>query len=601
MKLCPSCFSCYDDQEESCVSGHGSLVLQRAGTRLIKQKYWLVRLLGRGATGAVYEATHIDLKRPCAIKLLRSDFDIADPYGRLRLRREALTACSFRHPNLVRIDDFGCNEVSVRGSSDALSFEELFIVMELLEGESLKDYLRRQRKLAPQDAVLIVRQVLQGLVEIHSQGVVHRDLKPANIMLTQNREGNLVVKIVDFGSVKIAVHGPNIEDIDLTKGMFLGSALYTSPEMCRARPLDQRSDLYSVGLILYEMLAGYRAFDSSDWLTLLAKHALEPPPSLNGIAPALETIVKKALQKEPEARIQSAADFARLLADFQLTELSSSSPRKLSQPIRINRARTVEEISPQKVLRGDEEETQVGAGRSELSGLDESIPTAPDAESSAAQSPAATLFINKTTSRRERARIRTRRAVEAGGSGNATLFLWPKLQRARTDQLTRQAGIIVGLVTTRFSSIKKSIPRAWNQNKDTARVAFFVMPLLILIGLSPLAIMSLALSFSNVKKVPELPQAMTSRPQEKYVSEVGDEAETTKDVNIRESYGARSKKVGLAESGSRVRVIEKFATWRRIRVIRHGREKKDSDSLDEGWIDGSNLKPVNGAATARAK
>src|SRR5688572_5563680 len=125
------------------------------------------------------------------------------PTGKLRLRREALTACSFRHPNLVRIDDFGCNEVSGHGSSAAGSFEELFIVMELLEGESLKDYLRRQPKLSPQDAVLIVRQVLQGLVEIHDQGVVHRDLKPANIMLTQDREGNLVVKIVDFGSVKI--------------------------------------------------------------------------------------------------------------------------------------------------------------------------------------------------------------------------------------------------------------------------------------------------------------------------------------------------------------------------------------------------------------
>ena len=152
--------------------------------QLIQPENWLSGYWTR-RTGAVYEATHIDLKRPCAIKLLRSDFDIADPHGRLRLRREALTACSFRHPNLVRIDDFGCNEVSVRGSSEACSFEELFIVMELLEGESLKDYLRRQGKLAPQDAVLIVRQVLQGLVEIHDQGVVHRDLKPANIMLTQ--------------------------------------------------------------------------------------------------------------------------------------------------------------------------------------------------------------------------------------------------------------------------------------------------------------------------------------------------------------------------------------------------------------------------------
>ena len=125
-------------------------------------------------------------------------------------------------------------------------------------------------------------------------------------------------------------------------------------------------------------------------------------------------------------------------------------------------------------------------------------------------------------------------------------------------------------------------------------MAFFVMPLLILIGLSPLAIMSLALSFSNAKRLPESPQVMVSGSPGKYVSEMGDEAETTRDVNIREGHGARSKKVGLAETGSRVRVIEKFGTWRRVRVLRHGREKKDSGSLDEGWIDGSNLKAVGG-------
>ena len=129
-------------------------------------------------------------------------------------------------------------------------------------------------------------------------------------------------------------------------------------------------------------------------------------------------------------------------------------------------------------------------------------------------------------------------------------------------------------------------------------MAFFVIPLLILIGLSPLAIMSLALSFSNGKKLPETPQVMTSGPPGKYASGVGDEAETNKDVNIREDHGARSKKVGWARSGSRVRVIEKFGTWRRIRVLRHGREKKDSGSLGVGWIDGSNLKAVNGAANS---
>jgi hypothetical protein len=144
--------------------------------------------------------------------------------------------------------------------------------------------------------------------------------------------------------------------------------------------------------------------------------------------------------------------------------------------------------------------------------------------------------------------------------------------------------------------VRESIPRAWNQKKDTRRVAFFVLPLLGLIGLYPLAIMTLALNFSSGNKVPEAAQVMVSRPARKVVTRAGDEAVTTKDVNVREEHGARGKKVGLAKSGSRVVVLERFGTWRRIRVPRHGREEKDSGSFYEGWIDGSNLKTVNGAA-----
>jgi serine/threonine-protein kinase len=255
-----------------------------------------------------------------AVKLLLPDSDEADPYGRQRLRREALTACRFNHPNLVQVLDCGTNVVVVEDEDGTHRYDELYVVMELLDGQTLREHLQQAGSLALRRAVSIARQVAIGLAEIHSKGVVHRDLKPANIMLTHDYKGDMLVKIVDFGAVKFIGRSSVLDDVDLTGTMMVGSARYTSPENCRGESLDERSDIYCLGLILYEMLAGRHPFDSMSRADLIYQHANVDPPSLDVVcnkAPArLVRLVMSSLEKLPKARPQSAAEFARALLDL---------------------------------------------------------------------------------------------------------------------------------------------------------------------------------------------------------------------------------------------------------------------------------------------
>jgi len=268
--------------------------------------------------GAVYEGTHLDLDRPLAIKILVPEYASADPQARLRLRQEALTACSFDHPNLVRLYDFGTNVISVKENGRRHTYDELYIVMELLRGQSLKEILAREGRLSLSKAVAIAAQTAEGLAEIHDKNIVHRDLKPANILICSDHKGDLLVKIVDFGAVKMLPKAANNQVPDLTKALFVGSPLYASPENCKGDTLDERSDLYSLGLILYEMIAGRRAFEDGDFLTLLNSHAYASPPPLNDIPNPLDDLTMKALRKNPNERPQTAIEFAENLGALDL-------------------------------------------------------------------------------------------------------------------------------------------------------------------------------------------------------------------------------------------------------------------------------------------
>jgi serine/threonine protein kinase len=553
--------------------------------------------VGAGGNGAVYQATHLQLNRPCAIKLQRLDRNGLDPNGRMRLRREALVACQLDHPNVVRIYDFGTNVVTIRRQNRTRTEDELFIAMELLQGRTLEWYLKRNRLLRAEDAVLIARQIAAGLAELHAQGVIHRDLKPANVMLTVDRHGELVVKIIDLGAVKLVDPLALPDDINLTGTLFIGSSLYASPEMCRADPLDTRSDLYSLGLIVYEMLAGHRAFDFSLFPILLYKHAFEEPQPLTGIPEQLLQLVVDAMKKNPDHRLQSAAEFIDRCAEFeQLSGLDCRNSSGLVNALRDSGCKpTVVTVSA-----SDDEETRVAARlvvgtvlsldaagiRVDLENGVKAIVAWEDLQPGAGEK-----FVSPVKPGQ-----RIQAAVKHGGNGNGLMHLSSPVALSPPTPPQQQPKPKKEYV----APPKKAAPARSNKlaiklaTQERARVAIAVIFLVAFAVLSMIAVAGWAMR-SRPTTNNQTPVVNTAPPAESYVPQIGDEAETTTDVNIREKHSARSRKVGLAEKGSRVRVLEAHRNWRRILVLQHGREKEDEGSEDEGWIDADNLKRVDGS------
>ncbi len=533
MKICPACQRCYEDGISSCSDKcEVGLVYIRPGARLIDNKYRLDYLLDRGGMGAVFRGMHVELNKPRAIKLLLPDFAKADPFGHLRLRREALTACCFDHRNVVRIYDFGTNVVlDENEDGSSYSYDELYIVMELLEGQSLKNYLKENKPLPLILVLEITIQIAEGLAEVHSQRVIHRDLKPGNIMLTRDRSGELVVKIVDFGAVKLTGQSSNSGDSDLTGTMFIGSALYTSPENCKNEPLDERSDIYSLGLILYEMLSGVPPFETHDWAELIWKHARVTPPHLAGVPESLARLVERSLQKDPASRPQSAGEFARELREIVASLVPKSPPPSAKTA---PTAGAKQDSRPAPSDESDEEETRLySAKRSGRSGRGK------DAKRSA----------------------RTPKVKTKGGGGT-------KATGASTDP---SAGFAIAVLAVVLVAL------------------FSAMSILVLgrhIMLTPSAPVQEPSEQSNA------PALDAAQPEAKVNSEVGDELLTVTDVNVRAEPGKGRLKVGLAEKDSRVRILEKHGNWRKVAILTHGREKEDPDTKDTGWIDGGTLQAI---------
>lgn len=336
MRICPTCGVCYEDRQESCDGrDHYPLEFHRPGTRLIGNKYQLEQRLGGGNTGIVYASTHQALKKQRAIKLLKPDFAKTDPDGRIRLQREALTVCNFDHINVVRLYDFGLNQVAIGENGQREFYDELYLAMELLEGQTLKTFLTRSSRLPVLEAVEIAIQIAAGLSEVHAHDVIHRDLKPANLMITYDRHGNRVLKIIDFGSVKLVGQPEASMALDLTGQMFIGSPQYASPEMCCSRPIDFRSDIYSLGLILYEMLAGGSPFAALDFLGWLNQHAYVTPRPLTGVPRELEALTMKILSKDPDERPQTAPEVVSQLEQVKAAHClpkESVNGEEVSQP-----------------------------------------------------------------------------------------------------------------------------------------------------------------------------------------------------------------------------------------------------------------------------
>jgi serine/threonine-protein kinase len=269
-------------------------------------KYRILEPLGRGGMARVYRAYHPQLDRYVAIKVLRSDLvgtkESDTGSWRARFQREARAVAALRHPHVVRVFDFDIE--------DDLSY----IVMECLEGDSLKTRLDDRRirgeTMPLGEVVRILLDVLDGLAYAHSEGMVHRDLKPANVFLTKGGEAVLG----DFGIARI-VGGTR----HTVPGALMGTASYMSPEQGREGRSDHRSDVYSVGVIFYEMLVQHPPFEADTPLAVLMKHANDPLPLTREVNPPIpepfERVILKALSKDPDGRYQSAAAMARALRE----------------------------------------------------------------------------------------------------------------------------------------------------------------------------------------------------------------------------------------------------------------------------------------------
>ncbi len=318
MLICPKCRTtyssslvgvCYRDGEK--LVSHDEFVVAEADPlrgRLVAGKYRVADRIGQGGMGTVYRAVQIGLNRHVAVKILKRELAF-DPDTVARFQREANALSLLTHPNTVRVYDFGQTE-------DGL----LFLVMELLEGELISNKLNREGVMDVLESVRTTQQILRSLSEAHEHNIVHRDLKPDNILVTRTvGQADSLVKVLDFGIAKIAGPDRAIDQFETQAGTVFGTPRYMSPEQAQGGVLDHRSDLYSVGTLLYLMLTGRAPFVDDDAVVVMAKHIREIPDSPRTAAPdrpipkSLDDVVTRSLQKDPALRYESARAFEAAL------------------------------------------------------------------------------------------------------------------------------------------------------------------------------------------------------------------------------------------------------------------------------------------------
>jgi serine/threonine-protein kinase len=308
MKKCPKCGSTYENAPTLCpVDG---TVLVKTGDALVGQtlasKYRIEERISEGGMGTVYRATHVLMEKAVAIKVLHPSL-AADDKIVARFTREAKAASRISNPHALNVTDFGESENGI-----------VFLVMEYLRGKTLKEVIRGEGPMPLERVVEVTRQICGALDAAHAEGVVHRDLKSDNIMLEEVAGGNDWAKVLDFGIAKILeTEGP---DPELTApNLIIGTPQYMSPEQCsQASGIDARSDIYSLGIILYEMLVGHVPFTGESATAIMLKHLQEPPPSVlderKDLPPAVGQVIARALSKRPEERHESAGELAEALA-----------------------------------------------------------------------------------------------------------------------------------------------------------------------------------------------------------------------------------------------------------------------------------------------
>lgn len=287
-------------------------------------RYRVLRRLAAGGMGEVYLAEHIQLGKPVALKVMLRELT-CDPKFVARFKREAIAASRIGQQNIVDVFDFG---QTADGS--------MYFVMEYLNGETLGAALRRQGAMASPRVIRVSLQIARALAAAHAQGIIHRDLKPENVMLVQRPEQRDFVKVLDFGVAKVAP--PPGENGFTAVGMVMGTPRYMAPEQARALPVDARTDVYALGLIVYELLAGRAVFADGSAAALIIKQVSQPPPPLRpgpiGAVPAvLEELVFQMLQKEPGARPQTMDEVVKRLRVLEGALTPETTPEPARGPL----------------------------------------------------------------------------------------------------------------------------------------------------------------------------------------------------------------------------------------------------------------------------
>lgn len=321
---CPKCAQALSETARFCSSCGHSTALANAATvsigdretaddarpaadplvgRVLDDKYEIVARLGGGGMGTVYRARRVHIGDEVAVKVLRAEY-VLEADAVERFRREARSAAMIRHANVVTIHDLS----AARGAGTPA-----YIVMELVRGASLRELLNHEGRLAPSRAVALMRDICAGVGVAHRLGLVHRDLKPDNVIVVPATEDEReTAKVVDFGLAKAR---DMAQELRLTQaGTVLGTPYYMSPEQCRGEELDARADVYSLGALFYEMLAGTPPFSAGSLGGLIAKHLNDAPPAMPphlNVPPALEAVCRRALAKNPAERQPDATVLSR--------------------------------------------------------------------------------------------------------------------------------------------------------------------------------------------------------------------------------------------------------------------------------------------------
>ena len=328
-QICPECG--YRGDETACPDDAVPLETIRETTRfpgrlwpgqVLRDQYEIGALVGVGGMGAVYRGRHRITRQDVAVKVLWRD--LADRTAEVRrFKREARAASGLTHPNTVRVYDFGRDERT----------DSIFMVMEYLVGQKLSDAQRTEPRMSPDRAVQIVAQICKALEEAHGKNIVHRDLKPDNIFLQDVPGEKDFVKVLDFGLAKFV--GGDVERDSLTRtGYVVGSPEYMSPEQAIGSDVGPAADIYSCGIMLYELLNGDLPFDAETTAQVLRQHIMDRPPplradGLNPIPPALERVIMRSLAKDPADRPPSA----KALRELLLSAHDRRRRRAPSQPV----------------------------------------------------------------------------------------------------------------------------------------------------------------------------------------------------------------------------------------------------------------------------